>query len=319
MNRLISLAITVIFSLTSLILGFLCIFAGHSNGVLENYAIISLNTSRVGQAFIDQTLKNPTANDGNTTDQPTPSPSPSPSPARLKARQYTITISGTTTATLRALPTATTFSYIIGTKTTSFAYTSPPTLPTPLPDLINALPGAANLASTNNPLYTHLLNPSSPLASALSSNLTQAIINTTTQNGTDAPLFGSLAGIIGISDFYSSFYFGAALSLTLVAVLATKYINRSGAAVNMSVDRGDKFLGLTWSAWVCSLVASVLPNVYALGAWKARRAEKKAVKNGGGEARHMSGAKWKGDVGSSEEEVGQAVRSIKRKPVARSR
>jgi hypothetical protein len=383
--------------------------------------------------------------------------------SRLAARDYTITIPFVTTETVEAIPSTTTFTYTIGTSLATIVYTVPTSIPTNLPQAINDLPGASQLASSN-PLYSQLINPSSPLATALagvSNNVTQAI-NQTVNSDLDN-LAGSLASIIGISDFYSvhilnycegkytpgpipnatlkkknihrtvtncskqlgianfspssalssslntsgtglnlsaisgagtptsgsgssalgglngnisglsgatktglafyivgiifnfftvcaavwwlafsphqtsstttndsdatrpanrdtmttqpsrkgpyitfilaqiasSMYFSASLTLTLVAVLASKYINEAGAALNLSVDQGNGFIGITWSAWVCSLIASLPPQIYAFKAWRARRREKKEAKK--------AAAGEKVDGGSSDDEAGRGL------------
>jgi len=41
--RIIGPAVTIIFSLAAFILSFICIFAGHRPGVLENYPIIAVS------------------------------------------------------------------------------------------------------------------------------------------------------------------------------------------------------------------------------------------------------------------------------------
>jgi hypothetical protein len=102
-----------------------------------------------------------------------------------------------------------------------------------------------------------------------------------------------------LAQIASSMYFSASLTLTLVAVLASKYINEAGAALNLSVDQGNGFIGITWSAWVCSLIASLPPQIYAFKAWRARRREKKEAKK--------AAAGEKVDGGSSDDEAGRGL------------
>ncbi|KAH7328129.1 actin cortical patch SUR7/pH-response regulator pali [Stachybotrys elegans] len=48
-----ALLVPLVFAIVSLVLSALCLFAGHEEGVLEDYAIIRLNTSGLGQNMFD--------------------------------------------------------------------------------------------------------------------------------------------------------------------------------------------------------------------------------------------------------------------------
>jgi hypothetical protein len=50
---------------------------------------------------------------------------------------------------------------------------------------------------------------------------------------------------------------GASAAVTAVAVKATDEVNKYGAPISVSASRGNGFLGLTWAATGCMLVASL--------------------------------------------------------------
>lgn len=53
-----SALIPVVLSAAALILTFLCLFAGSKKGFMEDYAIVTLNTSRIGKEFFNTTSSN---------------------------------------------------------------------------------------------------------------------------------------------------------------------------------------------------------------------------------------------------------------------
>jgi hypothetical protein len=63
---------------------------------------------------------------------------------------------------------------------------------------------------------------------------------------------------LGITAFLGFLAFGIASGVvTAVAVKATQEVNKYGAAISVSANRGNGFLGLTWAATACMLVASL--------------------------------------------------------------
>lgn len=351
------------------------------------------NTSRTGQAFIEQTLRNLTHNETGFVG------------AEVVKRQPQTSIS-----LPNLLPTT------LPTPTISLPLPLPTTLPTNNP-VASLFPDITTILA-DNPLLQQLLNPSSPLSTFLTTitglNLTQAI-NDTANAGLDA-FAGSIASVLGISDFYSmhllkycegkyvpgaipnatlkksdihrdvancsdqfglanfspngaiasslnqsgtgislsnlnltssgssgsgsnfsssigqlnkavktalAFYIMAVLfnflaivaavwwlsdvhdtrlrkplvtticcqaangmvstgsfDVTVLAVLSDKYINRAASSLNLSVDRGNGFLGLTWSAFICSAIALMPPMMVSLVILNRKRKERKRRKAG---------------------------------------
>lgn len=50
--------IPALLSAAALVLAFLCLFAGHKKNFMEDYSLLSLNTSRVGEGVVNSTLGN---------------------------------------------------------------------------------------------------------------------------------------------------------------------------------------------------------------------------------------------------------------------
>ena len=48
--------IPALLSAAALILAFLCLFAGHKQGFMEDYSILTLNVSRLGEGLVQGTL-----------------------------------------------------------------------------------------------------------------------------------------------------------------------------------------------------------------------------------------------------------------------
>ncbi|KAF2664118.1 hypothetical protein BT63DRAFT_429655 [Microthyrium microscopicum] len=166
--------VVILFSFVSFILCFLCIFAGHKPGFMEDYSILALNTSRVGQAYVEQTIKNLTQNGGSELSGILKEVDIKPTQVQERGLLPTLSIPGL------SLPTSTS---------------------NPLTSIFHNITSILG----DNPLTSQFTNPNSPLNNFLTGttgfNLTQAI-NQTLQHGLDE-FAGSIADIIGISDFYS--------------------------------------------------------------------------------------------------------------------
>jgi hypothetical protein len=48
--------IPALFSAAALVLAFLCLFAGHKKDFMEDYHVLTLNTSRLGEGLVNGTL-----------------------------------------------------------------------------------------------------------------------------------------------------------------------------------------------------------------------------------------------------------------------
>jgi hypothetical protein len=77
---------------------------------------------------------------------------------------------------------------------------------------------------------------------------------------------------LGLLAFLAFLAFGvASAAVTAVAVKATNEVNKYGAPISVSAHRGSGFLGLTWAATGCMLVASVAGCVGLCGGGRRSR------------------------------------------------
>ena len=257
----------------ALILSFLCLFAGSKKGFMEDYHILNLNTSRIGESVID-TIGND---------------SPLSSLWNLvpdSIQEGVSEIAGTVTEDLgiEDFYSAHLLNYCFG----QFTPTEAPNATLSLKDIDKNITGCSERKAM------FYFNPEDILQQALDSNglgitLTDLKWPEDIQRGLDALrlvgitsfvlyclsiAFIFLALVAAVPALFASGRLAACLNLmitilaflaiglasalvTAVAVKGTSIINQHGNDVGVQAQRGNKFLGLTWATTALMFVALV--------------------------------------------------------------